>query len=69
VWHEPHDALNKRLPRFTCSVVRITPFPDESSATVRVASSNSIAKALKLKEKVKRQTKIFFNKINFIHYL
>ena len=40
----PHEELNRRLPRFTCSCVKITVF-DPSKATVRVASSRSIAKA------------------------
>jgi hypothetical protein len=45
VWHEPHDAPNKRLPRLTCSAVNTVDLPEESRATVRVASSNSIALA------------------------
>jgi hypothetical protein len=45
VWHVPHDVLNSRFPRFTCSGVKTTVFPVPSSATVRVASSRSIAKA------------------------
>jgi len=49
--------LNKRLPRLTCSVVKTTAFPALSSETVRVASSNSIAKALNPKEKETKETK------------
>ena len=45
-WQAPHVALNKRLPRFTCSGVKTIVFPDESETTVRVASSKSIADAV-----------------------
>jgi hypothetical protein len=27
VWHEAHEELNKRFPRFTCSVVKTVTFP------------------------------------------
>jgi hypothetical protein len=60
VWHEPHEALNRRLPRFTCSGVKTTPLPAASNATVRVASSNSIANALKLNENDSKKTKKIF---------
>jgi hypothetical protein len=38
-------ALNKRLPRLTCSGLKTTVRPLPSAVTVRVASSKSIADA------------------------
>ena len=49
-WQAPHVALNKRLPRFTCSGVKTTVLPDPSATTVRVASSKSIADAVVTKK-------------------
>ena len=46
VWQAPQVALNKRLPRFTCSGVKTVVFPALSTSTVRVASSKSIAEAV-----------------------
>ena len=40
VWHEPQDALNRRLPRLTCSADKTVVLPEESKLIVRVASSN-----------------------------
>lgn len=37
IWHAPHVALNKRLPRLTCSGVKTVVLPEESTVTVLVA--------------------------------
>src|SRR5688572_16147924 len=39
-------AKNNRLPRLTCSGLKTVVFPALSTATVRVASSNSMAEAM-----------------------
>ena len=46
MWHAAQVALNNRLPRFTCSGVKTVVFPAESTVTVLVASSKSIAEAV-----------------------
>jgi hypothetical protein len=57
-WHAPQVALNKRLPRLTCSGVNTIVLPAGSATTVRVASSKSIAEAVVTKRlKMHKNTK------------
>ena len=53
-WQMAQALLNRRLPRFTCSGVKITLFPLLSKGTVLVSSSNSNAFAYDILELKKR---------------